>query len=112
MTDLGHHLTSGYAIRRGGGTIITTPTTDRPLAVVTGASSGIGYELAVQFAEHGFDLVVVADDDGISSAAEKLRRAAQRVEGHRRHGHRVAAGPDRHRLLRAGRDGGHPGRFG
>jgi len=33
----------------------------RPLAVVTGASSGIGYELAVQCARHGFDLVVVAD---------------------------------------------------
>ena len=53
---------------------MTTPSTDRPLAVVTGASSGIGYELAVQFAEHGFDLMVVAEDDGISSAAEKLRR--------------------------------------
>ncbi|MEU7949519.1 hypothetical protein AB0C50_32970 [Micromonospora taraxaci] len=49
---------------------MTTPTTDRPLAVVTGASSGIGYELAVQFAEHGFGLVVAAEDDGISSAAE------------------------------------------
>ena len=54
--------------------IMTTPSTDRPLAVVTGASSGIGYELAVQFAEHGFDLIVVAEDDSISSAAEKLRR--------------------------------------
>lgn len=53
---------------------MTTRSTDRPLAVVTGASSGIGYELAVQFAEHGFDLIVVAEDDGISSAAEKLRR--------------------------------------
>src|ERR671939_432014 len=29
----------------------------RPLAVVTGASSGIGFELAKQFAEHGFDLL-------------------------------------------------------
>jgi short-subunit dehydrogenase len=33
----------------------------RPLAVVTGASSGIGYHLAMQAAEHGFDLVVAAD---------------------------------------------------
>lgn len=35
--------------------------TQRPLAVVTGASSGIGYELAVQCARHGFDLVIAAD---------------------------------------------------
>ncbi|HEY0822399.1 MAG TPA: SDR family oxidoreductase, partial [Ramlibacter sp.] len=33
----------------------------RPLAVVTGASSGIGYHLALCAAEHGFDLVVAAD---------------------------------------------------
>ena len=32
----------------------------RPLAVVTGASSGIGYELAKQFADNGFDLVTEA----------------------------------------------------
>ncbi|MBQ0901168.1 SDR family oxidoreductase [Micromonospora sp. U21] len=53
---------------------MTTPTTERPLAVVTGASSGIGYELAVQFAEHGLDLLIAAEDDGITAAAEKLRR--------------------------------------
>ncbi len=33
----------------------------RPLAVVTGASSGIGYHLALCAAEHGYDLVVAAD---------------------------------------------------
>lgn len=33
----------------------------RPLAVVTGASSGIGYHLARLAAEHGYDLVVAAD---------------------------------------------------
>jgi short-subunit dehydrogenase len=33
----------------------------RPLAIVTGASSGIGYELAKLCAENGFDLVVAAD---------------------------------------------------
>jgi uncharacterized protein len=33
----------------------------RPLAVVTGASSGIGYELAAECARHGLDLVVAAD---------------------------------------------------
>ena len=33
----------------------------RPLAVVTGASTGIGYHLARCAAEHGYDLVVAAD---------------------------------------------------
>jgi short-subunit dehydrogenase len=44
----------------------------RSFAVVTGASSGIGYELAKQFAQHGFDLLVVAEDDGIETAAEAI----------------------------------------
>ena len=39
-----------------------TDTAVRPLALVTGASSGIGLELAKQFAEHGFDLIVAAED--------------------------------------------------
>jgi short-subunit dehydrogenase len=33
----------------------------RPLAVVTGASSGIGYHLARCAAQHGYDLIVAAD---------------------------------------------------
>src|SRR5688572_4725456 len=44
----------------------------RPLAVVTGASSGIGLELAKQFAENGFDLVVAAEDE-LTAAAASLR---------------------------------------
>lgn len=46
--------------------------TTRPLAVVTGASSGIGYELARQFADHGYDLVIAAEDPGINEAARDL----------------------------------------
>lgn len=41
----------------------------RPLAVVTGASSGIGYHLAKRCAENGFDLVVAADQPEIVQAA-------------------------------------------
>ncbi len=48
--------------------------TGKQFAVVTGASSGIGYELARQFVEHGFDVLVVAEDEGITNAAERLSR--------------------------------------
>lgn len=46
--------------------------TIRPLALVTGASSGIGLELARIFAENGFDLLVCAQDAGIGVAAEAI----------------------------------------
>jgi short-subunit dehydrogenase len=48
-------------------------TDTKPLALVTGASSGIGLELAKQFAQHGFDLVVNAEDAGLEAAAVGLR---------------------------------------
>lgn len=48
--------------------------TPRLLAVITGASSGIGYELAKQCAENGFDLFVVADEPAIEGAAYTLRQ--------------------------------------
>jgi short-subunit dehydrogenase len=44
--------------------------TSRPLAVVTGASTGIGYELAKCCAQEGFDLVVVADEPEINKAGK------------------------------------------
>ncbi|GAA4755288.1 SDR family NAD(P)-dependent oxidoreductase [Modestobacter marinus] len=48
-------------------------TDTKPLALVTGASSGIGFELARQFARNGFDLVIDAEDPTITTAAAKLR---------------------------------------
>jgi short-subunit dehydrogenase len=44
----------------------------RALAIVTGASSGIGFELAKQFAGNGYDLLICAEDDGIERAAGEL----------------------------------------
>jgi short-subunit dehydrogenase len=44
-----------------------------PLAIVTGASTGIGYELAKFCARAGFDLVVAADEVEIEMAATNLR---------------------------------------
>jgi short-subunit dehydrogenase len=53
---------------------------NRPFAVVTGASSGIGFELARQCIENDFDLIICADDDGIRQAARHLGEAGAVVE--------------------------------
>jgi uncharacterized protein len=52
----------------------------RPLAVVTGASSGIGFELARQFALNGFDLIIAAEDDELSEAAYALHADPVQVD--------------------------------
>jgi short-subunit dehydrogenase len=52
----------------------------RPLALVTGASSGIGYQLALLCANNGFDLLIAADDPAIHHAAEDLRTAGAAVD--------------------------------
>jgi short-subunit dehydrogenase len=49
-------------------------------AVITGASSGIGYELADQFARHGFDILVVAEDERLEDAARRLGAHGSKVE--------------------------------
>lgn len=53
---------------------------ERPWAVVTGASSGIGYELAKIFANNGYDLLIVAEDAGILEAAQGIGRFGTSVE--------------------------------
>jgi short-subunit dehydrogenase len=52
----------------------------RPLAVVTGASSGIGYQLACRAAEHGYDLVVAADTPLEEAVMDFRSLGAQRVD--------------------------------
>ncbi len=57
--------------------------TTRPFAIVTGASAGIGYELAKLCAQNGFDLLVAADEAKINQAAldfSALGVEAQAVE--------------------------------
>lgn len=53
--------------------------TSRPFAVVTGASSGIGLELALQFARNGFDLFITAEDAGLDATAGPLEAAGASV---------------------------------
>jgi short-subunit dehydrogenase len=56
------------------------PSSSHPFAVITGASSGIGFELAKQFAQHDFDLLIVAEDSGITTAASTLGELGTQVQ--------------------------------
>jgi short-subunit dehydrogenase len=54
----------------------------RPFAIVTGASTGIGFELAKRCAKEGYDLLIAADEPEIEKAAASLRRGGgAEVEG-------------------------------
>ena len=59
---------------------MSDPADIRPLAVVTGASSGIGYELAKLCAQNGFDLVIAADRPGIAEAASAFAAMGAQVD--------------------------------
>jgi uncharacterized protein len=52
----------------------------RELAVVTGASTGIGYELALCCARRGFDLLIAADQSRIHEAADHFRTLGVSVD--------------------------------
>ncbi len=54
-------------------------TTTRPLALVTGASTGIGLELAKLAAQDGYDLLIAADQP-LDAAAGELRTLGAQVE--------------------------------
>ena len=47
-------------------------TTTRPLALVTGGSSGIGYELAAQLAHRGYDVALAGSSEKVHDAAARL----------------------------------------
>lgn len=55
-------------------------TAQRPLAIVTGASSGIGLELAKLCAGKGYDLIIAADRPEISNVASELKALGVNVE--------------------------------
>ena len=56
------------------------PDSARPLAVVTGASTGIGYELARICAQEGHDLLIAADEPAIHTAATEFRGLGAHVD--------------------------------
>jgi uncharacterized protein len=53
---------------------------EHPLAIVTGASTGIGYELARCCAQNDFDLIVAADEPEIEKAADDFRIFGNKVD--------------------------------
>lgn len=53
---------------------------ENSFAVVTGASSGIGLELARQFGLNGFDLIIASSSDDIFRAQEDLQEEGFNVE--------------------------------
>jgi uncharacterized protein len=53
---------------------MATAASPKPLAIVTGASTGIGHELAKCCARNGFDLLVAADEPAINEAADEFRK--------------------------------------
>ena len=52
----------------------------KPLAIVTGASTGIGYELAKECAKNGFNLIVAADEPAIDKAAKEFSQLGADVD--------------------------------
>jgi UDP-glucose 4-epimerase len=53
---------------------------DRPLALVTGAATGIGYELCKVFAENGFDLVITEHDAPVTRTVDTANRLGAEVD--------------------------------
>jgi short-subunit dehydrogenase len=58
---------------------MATPS-NKAFAVITGASSGIGYELARQFAQNDFDLLIVSAGERIKTAANEIESLGGNVE--------------------------------
>ncbi|OBA48852.1 hypothetical protein A5728_05085 [Kocuria sp. ICS0012] len=54
-------------------TVPTPSTRTRPLAFITGASNGIGTDIARELATRGYDIIGTGRSDSIDTVAEQLR---------------------------------------
>jgi NADP-dependent 3-hydroxy acid dehydrogenase YdfG len=75
------HLNAASSLPRNRSMTSKTNDSVRPFAVVTGASTGIGYELAKLCASNGFDLILAADEplEEAAAAMRQLRIAVETV---------------------------------
>lgn len=73
----------GNPFSTGATRVVPPAQQQRPLAVVTGASTGIGYELAKHFAKNGFDLFITADEPELAEAKTALIACGVSVESFR-----------------------------
>lgn len=55
---------------------------ERQLALVTGGSSGIGFELAKQFAQNGFDVAISGSSEKVFGAAKELEKLGAEAYPH------------------------------
>ncbi|HZV21632.1 MAG TPA: SDR family NAD(P)-dependent oxidoreductase [Hyphomicrobiales bacterium] len=77
-TGMGGGASGSAAAGKGDGAFVGS-WGGRPVAVVTGASSGIGYELARVCALNGYDLVVAADNPEIKDCGQRIARLGVNV---------------------------------
>lgn len=56
--------------------------TEKRLAMITGASSGLGLEIAKQFAENGYDLAISGSSEKVFDATEQLKKYNVSVHAH------------------------------
>jgi short-subunit dehydrogenase len=69
----------GYEFENGQHSKRVVMSASRQFAIVTGASTGIGLELAKCCAREGFDLLIAADEPEIDNAAAEIRKLGANV---------------------------------